>query len=134
MSRRRSAHIQIVPRCEHGWHFLQSCSAFVQSPTTKCSPTRFLAVTCRGDNTLSVAVITEHDETTANMTVVERKTKLKNNKLPTSLIANIRFRNRALHPTRWLHFVMVVALLLQNVSMKDGRVQKRKEQLEEKQW
>ena len=55
-------------------------------------------------------------------------------KLPRSLIANIHFRNRALRPNGWLHFATVVALLLQKVSMKDGRAQERKEQLEEKQW
>jgi len=63
----------------------------------------------------------------------ERKMKLKMKKLPRSLIANIHFRNRALRPNGWLHFATVVALLLQKVSMKDGRAQERKEQLEEKQ-
>lgn len=62
-----------------------------------------------------------------NMMVEKRKTKLKMNTLPRSLIANIHFRNRALHPTRWLPSLVVAALLLQKVSMKDGRVQKRKE-------
>ena len=64
----------------------------------------------------------------------EWKMKLKMNKLPRSLIAHIHFRNRALRPARWLRSAIVVALLLQKVSMNDGRAQKRKEQLEEKQW
>jgi hypothetical protein len=61
------------------------------------------------------------------MMVEEGNAKLKMNKLLRSLIANIHFRNRALHPTHWLPSVTAVALLLQKVSMKDGRLQKRKE-------